>query len=179
MAVSTLQQRFTSKVNKRGPKQPHMRSVCWVWTGYVARNGYGQLGGPGGRKGKILYAHRVAYFLAAGLEPAVGLDVCHHCDCRNCVRPSHLFLGTRADNMQDALRKGRAPVGAQNGLHKHPERAHRRLSLSAVLTIRKERMAGVPLDALARRYGVSASNISRVALRKTWKYVEDAHAVSD
>lgn len=41
-----------------------------------------------------------------GLVPK-GLDVCHVCDNGNCANPMHLFLGTRQDNMQDCILKGR------------------------------------------------------------------------
>lgn len=36
-----------------------------------------------------------------------GLDACHRCDIRACVRPSHLFEGTRLQNVQDMDGKGR------------------------------------------------------------------------
>jgi hypothetical protein len=33
--------------------------------------------------------------------------LCHHCDNRRCCNPSHLFVGTREDNIYDATVKGR------------------------------------------------------------------------
>lgn len=164
--------RFQAKVSRRGPTQKHMQTACWTWLGYISKNGYGQIGGAGGRNGKVLYAHRVAYQQAYDVDLPPGMDVCHHCDNRSCVRPSHLFLGTRADNMQDALRKGRASVGARNGLHRHPEKAHSLLTAASIPAIRKARRRRVPLLTLARKYGVSISTISCAALGKTWQHIK-------
>jgi hypothetical protein len=52
-------------------------------------------------------AHRVSYELAFGPIPA-GMMICHHCDVRNCIEPTHLFVGTALDNMRDKIKKGRA-----------------------------------------------------------------------
>jgi len=102
---------FWSRVNKT--------QTCWLWTGSWKGKGYGSCY-IGGRHRR---AHRVAYELANGPIPA-GLQVCHRCDVRLCVRPDHLFLGTASDNQLDAARKGRNPMQL------YPER-HRRLGYRA------------------------------------------------
>lgn len=75
---------------------------CWIWSGSKYGNGYGKATVNSKRKP----AHRHAWELTNGLI-AEGLFACHHCDNKLCVRPSHLFLGTQQDNMQDWTDKGK------------------------------------------------------------------------
>jgi len=71
---------------------------CWIWMGSDRGNGYGGAGAE--------YAHRWAYRYWIGPIPA-GFDVCHTCDVRKCVRPEHLWAGTRSQNLMDMAVKGR------------------------------------------------------------------------
>lgn len=85
---------------------------CWLWTAST-KNGYGQINL--GRRGRdrIRYAHRLMWLLVRGRIPR-GLCVLHACDTRTCVRPRHLFLGTKRTNSQDMVAKGRLRGGWRN-----------------------------------------------------------------
>src|SRR5690242_19244746 len=96
---------------------------CWIWTGYIARNGYGRYRREG--------AHRVSYERANGHIPS-GFQVNHSCDRRLCVNPAHLWLGTQVDNMREMVQKGRsankhnhaAPTHCKNGHEFTPENTY-------------------------------------------------------
>lgn len=81
---------------------PFISGQCWLWPNLM-NTGYGHITTP--RTGLML-AHRYAYELLVGPIPT-GSFICHHCDVPACVNPEHHFIGTRDDNMRDAVNKGR------------------------------------------------------------------------
>lgn len=114
--------RFWAKVNKAGPTSAHAPELgpCWEWTGATNESGYGRFYLY---DGTLVLAHRLAWYLTFGEWPPPDLDVCHRCDYRLCVRTSHHFLGTRAENNADMIAKGRLNL---SGLEAHRREKARR-----------------------------------------------------
>ena len=79
---------------------------CLEFSGCVQSNGYSRIT----IRRKTDFGHRHIFRLIHGEIPK-GIDICHRCDNRKCINPNHLFAGTRKDNMQDAVRKGRQARG--------------------------------------------------------------------
>lgn len=150
-----LGERFWPKVTKS--------DGCWEWNAQRDGKGYGRMRGPGapGCRGKNIPAPRVSWLLHFGDIPP-GLCVCHRCDNPPCVRPDHLFLGTRGENNQDAASKGRNARGEKNGQAK--------LSPVDVATIRSRIAAGDVQRAIARDYGVTFQLISEIGRGNLWKH---------
>lgn len=130
------------------------RDDCWRWTGaMLGRDGYGGFsvarGKPRGQQ-PPKYAHRVAYELMHG-PILVGMSVCHRCDNPICVNPSHLFLGTQADNMRDAAAKGRLHVERPRG---------QKLTTVQLIEVDALYAAGWSQVRIATHFGVSETWVS-------------------
>jgi len=141
----SLEERLFEKVEKT--------DTCWLWMGTKVRRGYGWLWVDAARGRGT--AHRASWELVNGPVPA-GLCVLHRCDVPACVRPDHLFLGTRTDNMRDMVAKGRRV------------KAVAKLTPADVANVRARAAEGVRSAELARAHGVSRRAINAVISRETW-----------
>lgn len=136
--AAAVAKRFWERVDRSGPVpegRPDLGN-CWIWLGSRNSDGYGHCR----VKGRLMGAHQVAFTIEGGtLLP--GLEVCHRCDRRDCVRPDHLFQATHLENIRDMHAKGRAykASGDANGSRLYPERRPRGDSHPARL--HPERMA--------------------------------------
>lgn len=167
------EERFWAKVNKDGPTMPHIDSACWEWTACKSNSGYGAFG----LNGKAFHAHRVSWLIVNGeigqTAAYHGLCVCHRCDNRNCVNPSHLFLGTQRDNIRDMVDKKRhgsltKPENQSRGEH----HGMAKISAENVMQIRAIYAAGeISQKAIGLRFGVTDVLISKIINRKIWKHL--------
>lgn len=181
---------FWSKVNK------NRADGCWEWMGQKSIYGYGKTAIRVNKKTRFLTCHRVSYALENGSVPE-SLMVMHLCNARFCVNPSHLKLGTAADNLGYASSLKRTAIGERNGKYTKPESTPRgkdhwtnsnqeartrnlvgennpaaKVTTAQVLQIRQEYIPKVTkVKDLAAKYNVSFNIILNIVRRKTWKHI--------
>lgn len=115
-------------------------SDCHYWDANISSAGYGRMYA----NGKMTSAHRLSYMLYKGEIPN-GMHVLHSCDEPTCVNPSHLRLGTHADNMRDRSLREKCLT-----------------SLDQVKKIREELNSGIRQCVVAKKYGLSLKYIYRI-----------------
>jgi len=143
--------RFWSKVE--------ITDGCWNWKGNANELGYGYF--CLGRK--RFRAHRVSLVIA-GVNLGT-LDALHKCDNPSCVRPSHLYPGTAADNASDREKRGR---GNQVKGEQSPKA---KLTETQVLKLHSLISSGLSDYKVAKVANVNRTAIRAIRNGSTWKHL--------
>lgn len=157
IVTDSLKERFFAKTIQAS-------SGCMIWTGAVQRHSYGAFK-IGHEK---IDAHVASWRIANGGQPVpLGQLVMHKCDCRMCVNPEHLKLGTVSQNMLDAHKAGRGEDFKSQGEQHY----------GAILTeeiVHRIRAEYVPykrsFNQMAREIGVSESCVRLAFHGRSWKH---------
>ena len=134
---------------------------CWEWQHATSSKGYGQIKIP--KQRKQIPAHRLSYLIHYGEIPD-GMLVCHKCDNPKCVRPSHLFLGSYADNSQDMAKKDRHLFG-----EKHPHNKLTEIHVRRIHSLFHD--DGVSQGKIAQIYGIGQSTVWKILHGYRWEKV--------
>lgn len=114
-------------------------------------------------------AHRISWQLSYGQIP-VGLCVLHKCDNPSCVRPDHLFLGTKKDNTRDMFVKGRNRIRSLSGMD-HPRGMAKldweKAKYARHLYFAERRTA----QEIANFFGVSRGTVKDLVAGLTWREI--------
>ena len=131
---------------------------CWECNSHTTdNNGYPIIK----KEGKSTTIFRYIYKKYISDVPK-GMVIRHTCDNRMCINPSHLILGTHADNVADRVLRGRSAAGIYHGRSK--------LIPEQVLFIRNN--LDIRASKLAKEYSVDPKVISDIRNGKTWRTLQ-------
>jgi DNA-binding transcriptional regulator YiaG len=122
---------------------------CWEWGGHIAECGYGEISISGVK----FYTHRFSAYIRVR-EDISESQVNHKCDNKICVRPSHHYLGTAKENMQDIIERGNI-------------KRDKKVSDDEVEQIRERALKEEKTQQeIADEFGISQSHVSKIKNRE-------------
>lgn len=127
---------------------------CLEWQRCLNTDGYPRMGIKGNSNIKV---HRLMYELVHKID-ITGQIVRHSCDNPVCINPSHLLIGSEADNAKD--RDERQRHGAAKISHKEVR------EIRDLIQSRLFRNTNI-----AKWYGIDPRTVSSIKHGKHWKHV--------
>ncbi len=126
---------------------------CYIWKGKHDYKNYGLLK----IEGKWKRVHRVSAKIFLNYKFSKEKLVCHHCDNPSCWNPTHLFIGTQKDNIQDCVKKGRnfLPKGERCGTSK----------------LKNKEVIELHPKEIARKFEVHFNTILKICRRESWTHI--------
>ena len=150
-------------------KRVKKTKTCWLWIGCLNKSGYGNTR----YQGKAYRAHRLSYLLTYGSIPD-GKMICHKCNVRNCVRPSHLYAGDHSTNTLDMIRAGTWKIKRFVAYGQdHPISKLRNTEVKKI--VRLYRIRKWSHRTLAARFGVARRTIARIVQGECWSHLTGVH----
>jgi hypothetical protein len=143
-----------------------MEDECWIWTGHTMPNGYGQVN----YRGETYLVHRVAYRAFVEDFPD-ELQINHLCHSRSCFNPSHLYVGTQQDNVDDMWRAGRASGSEARSSpgERHP---HAKLTEDQALKLYELAWSGrYTLQEIGDMFGLTGKYVWQIKHEYVWKHL--------
>lgn len=157
----SVEECFWEKVDTKG----HNFSECWEWQANIIY-GYGMF--TINKKQISAHVYSFEYFNGKIPEAQPRLCVCHKCDNRKCVNPSHLFLGTAKDNAQDRDMKGHGVLPNNQG-SKH---ALSKLKEEDVYKILEMCKTAKDKD-VAAAFDIDRRTVGKIRRGVSWKHLKD------
>ena len=163
--MNRIESRFLAKIKK------NENSGCWEWIGAKNDSGYGIISFGKRKNCKRILSHRLSYEMYRG-NISENMCVCHSCDNRICVNPNHLWLGTKKQNSQDMIAKGRGKYPGPKNPTKGELSGKSKLTEKQVNEIRNKYKMGLSNGVqLSKEYKVRHSTIYEILNNKRWKHL--------
>ena len=163
-------ERMWAKIDRSGGPD-----ACWPFIGARAGKGYGTMRLPAnGARGRMVRVARLLLAIKLGRTIEPDEITRHTCDNPPCCNPTHLIVGTVADNSRDAAERGKLSTKGYANLRCLFGECHpfAKLTEAAVRDIRaRYAQGGVSQKRLAQEYGVAQPQIQKVLSGQRWRHV--------
>jgi len=139
----------------------------WEWTGGHHRLGYGVISMRTGGRGTVMVSRLVSHIMweLINARPIPnGLQINHHCDYPPCCSIWHLYIGTQAENMQDARTRDRFARGEDVS----------KMDTQTVLSIKELYRQGHTAHEIAIRLAIAQATVTFILQGKRWRHIAAA-----